>query len=69
MPPPSRNRVKVRDYVLGTQRLVLNPLVGQPDFRGPRPVGRGWDTPDIGRVATCRIFHEIYSNVHQLATC
>ena len=26
---------------------------GQPEFRGPRPAGRGGDTPDTGRVATC----------------
>ena len=44
-----------------------NSTIDQPDFRGPRPTGR--NTPDIGRVATCRLLHEIYSNVHQLATC
>ena len=48
-------------------RVVHDLIRIQPDFRGPRPTGQ--DTPDIDRVATCRILHEIYSNVDQLATC
>ena len=62
---PTLSVFKVHEHVLAQ----INVGEDQPDFRGPRPAGRGWDTHNIGRVATCRILHEIYSNVHEFATC